>query len=270
MKRKSKSIKIMVISLILIALVSIGGLKYTNIKVENAMQSYLEKEYSSKDVDLKNVHFSLSFNNYIGLAHIDNSEEKYFTLVFNRKGEIVKDYYNDFFDRYGNYKLDESYEELKVNMIASSLLSNKVVDLDGIEIELTHDFLKEIGVAIVTDNSQLRVDEIKNLQSDEEYNEQFNLSSYMHLFFDKYWADIYQEYLEENEKKDSEFYAYYEDEFVNKEAANSPVDDFAESFVTFINEDKPTKLNVSDKKILFFYDFKEFVELRNHTLHNVL
>ncbi len=109
--------------------------------------------------------------------------------------------------------------------------------------------------------------------------------SYINLFFERFWSDIYLEWsdfyyeygiqyygeehlYEENEQTLYEylddFYEKYADRFVTDYAATSPVEDIAETFMLFVLEDNPTGNKVSDKKMRFFYEFPELVEVRDH------
>ncbi len=109
--------------------------------------------------------------------------------------------------------------------------------------------------------------------------------SYVNLFFERFWTDIYLEWsdfyyeygiqyygedhlYEENEQTLydylDDFYDKYAERFVTEYAATSPVEDVAETFMLFVLEDKPTGNKVSDTKMRFFYEFPELVEIRDH------
>ena len=118
-----------------------------------------------------------------------------------------------------------------------------------------------------------------------EYDLDTATDSYVNLFFDRFWADIYLEWsdfyyeygiqyygeehlYEENEELLydylDDFYEKYSDRFVTEYAATSPVEDIAETFMLFVLEDKPTGSKVSDQKMRFFYEFPELIEVRDH------
>lgn len=109
--------------------------------------------------------------------------------------------------------------------------------------------------------------------------------SYINQFFEIFWSDIYlawsdfyykygiQYYGEEHLYEENEqilyeylddFYAKYSDRFVTEYAATSPVEDIAETFMLFVLDNKPVGNKISDKKIRFFYEFPELVEVRDH------
>lgn len=96
--------------------------------------------------------------------------------------------------------------------------------------------------------------------------------SYINLFFQRYWTDIYDEWLEINQEEDEEtlenllydFYGRYPDRFVSDYAATSPEEDIAESFMYFVFAPRPTGESIAEEKILFFYEFPELAALRSH------
>ncbi|MFH0878777.1 MAG: hypothetical protein V2A34_03605 [Lentisphaerota bacterium] len=95
--------------------------------------------------------------------------------------------------------------------------------------------------------------------------------SYINLFFERYWGDIYNEWLEINQEQDeatlenrlSDFYGQYADWFVSDYAVTSPEEDIAESFMYFILAPQPAGDTIAEEKILFFYEFPELVTLRD-------
>jgi hypothetical protein len=99
--------------------------------------------------------------------------------------------------------------------------------------------------------------------------------SYMNQFYQRFWPDIYKEWqLIDKAQNGSEyytmlhnFYSRHSYEFVSEYAASNPVEDMAESWTAFILKPKPTKdYNISDQKVLFFYDFPELVEYRQQII----
>ena len=70
----------------------------------------------------------------------------------------------------------------------------------------------------------------------------FNEDSYLNKFVQKFWTDIYREYIYGGYKTMStyEFHQKYYDHFVSNYAATNPSEDFAESFTTFVLWDDET------------------------------
>jgi hypothetical protein len=109
--------------------------------------------------------------------------------------------------------------------------------------------------------------------------------SYLNLFFQRFWKDLYPEWsdfyyqygvLYEDEEhlyeeydallQDylEEFHDRYADQFVSEYAATSPAEDLAESFMIFVLQDKPEGNLIRDQKVRFFYDFPEMIAARDH------
>ena len=97
-----------------------------------------------------------------------------------------------------------------------------------------------------------------------------NADSYLNLFIDQFWVDIYEEWEEIDLEEDEdtyyelldEFYYSYEDQFITDYAATSPEEDIAESFSFFILTEAPAGDTIAEEKVLFFYEFSELVKLR--------
>lgn len=97
-----------------------------------------------------------------------------------------------------------------------------------------------------------------------------NADSYINLFIEEFWYDIFDEWedidLEEDEdryyERLDEFYYNYEDQFVTDYAATSPEEDVAEAFSYFILAERPEGDSIAEEKVLFFYQFPELIQLR--------
>lgn len=73
--------------------------------------------------------------------------------------------------------------------------------------------------------------------------------SYMQAFLETFWH-------KDHAKNGSNFVTQY--------AATNPVEDIAESFTTFVLQQKPTTIHdIGDEKILFFYQYPELVAIRD-------
>lgn len=97
-----------------------------------------------------------------------------------------------------------------------------------------------------------------------------NPDSYMNLFIEQFWYDIFDEWedidLEEDDDRYydrlDEFYYTYEDQFITDYAATSPEEDIAEAFSFFILSERPRGNSIAEQKVLFFYQFPELIQLR--------
>ncbi len=104
-----------------------------------------------------------------------------------------------------------------------------------------------------------------------------NPDSYINLFFDRFWFDLYAEWQQIETEDDvdlydellDDFYFDHRDRFLTNYAATSPAEDIAESFAFFVLAPKPDAGSAADEKILFFYEFPELVELRGQILNQL-
>jgi hypothetical protein len=95
--------------------------------------------------------------------------------------------------------------------------------------------------------------------------------SYIDLFFNRFWSDIYEEWDIIQSIRDPDtrtdrmrnFYAGHQHEFLTTYSATEPAEDIAEAWMFFILAPQPTgETSTAEEKILFFYDFPELVQLR--------
>jgi len=101
--------------------------------------------------------------------------------------------------------------------------------------------------------------------------------SYINLFFERFWLDLYAEWQAIDTEPDEDvyydrlnrFYETYRDQFLTDYAATSPAEDIAESFAFFILSPRPDLTSIANEKILFFYEHPELVELRRRILNQL-
>lgn len=101
--------------------------------------------------------------------------------------------------------------------------------------------------------------------------------SYINLFVEAFWNDLYDEWLDVDNIEDEDkyydaldqFYYDHEAEFVSDYAVTNPDEDFAETFSVFVMEPTPDGNTVAEEKILFFYRFPELVALRDNIISNL-
>ena len=162
--------------------------------------------------------------------------------------------------------------------------------------QITHTTIHEFGHIITSDPDQIDVDlELVNFlnldnSNEEQRNELFQIKSelcypnimvvdgcakidsYINLFYQKFWIDIISDwdeiqYIEDDEEFHEQsdlFYEKFQDRFVSLYSSTNIDEDIAESWTAFILTDKPLGETISEQKILFFYDFYELVNLREH------
>lgn len=97
--------------------------------------------------------------------------------------------------------------------------------------------------------------------------------SYINLFFDRFWKDIYEEHQSNDVENDLDagldFYNKYQDHFVTEYASTNPAEDIAEVFSVFVAADNaPTGNKVKDQKVRFMYEFEELVAMRAYMKEN--
>jgi len=80
----------------------------------------------------------------------------------------------------------------------------------------------------------------------------------MYTFAERFYREIYSSqkwYL-------YDLFSKYSGEFVCEEATSSIGADMAYSFAEFVVQDKPVGNSIAEQKINFFYDYPEYVEIR--------
>jgi len=160
-------------------------------------------------------------------------------------------------------------------------------------ITLTYTLIHEFGHLLTLNSNQVEVSlpVFNNPDSETIYQQEVdacpryftgegcsNPDSYMSVYFERYWSDIYDEWLAISEEPNDntryelfdKFYTTYFERWVSDYAPSNPAEDIAESFSFFILAPKPDKvISMSDEKILFFYEYPELVNLRTEILGNV-
>ena len=102
-------------------------------------------------------------------------------------------------------------------------------------------------------------------------------NSYINMFYQRYWTEIYNEWkkIDDKKKQDNydrlldDFYRKYKDQFVSDYAPTSPEEDMAESWAFFVLAPKPEGNSVADQKVLFYYDYPELVQLREQIMSRI-
>jgi hypothetical protein len=151
--------------------------------------------------------------------------------------------------------------------------------------ELTYSLIHEFGHILTLNYTQVEPNiELLYQPDDEELLEEAAAScdqyftwegcslpdSYINVFFNRFWSDIYDEWLDIQFEEDDDvyytridnFYFRYQDQFVTDYAATDPGEDIAESWTYFVLKPKPEGNTIAEQKVLFFYEYEELVELR--------
>jgi hypothetical protein len=119
--------------------------------------------------------------------------------------------------------------------------------------------IHEFGHIITLNKDQIDVVELdKNgLDITKTYKE----NSYLKDFYNSFWIDIYDDY---KSYDNNDFYNKYEDQFVTDYAAVNIDEDIAESFRIYIFGIETKKDSIASKKIEFFNNYPELVQLKEH------
>lgn len=141
---------------------------------------------------------------------------------------------------------------------------------------LTETLVHEVGHLVTLDASQLALGDDNPLTCETYllYEGCSHEDSYINLFYQEFWPDIYEEWQQVGEAASeaefqamvANFYKRHFNEFVSGYAATNPVEDIAESWTVFILEPKPRGRNTAEEKVLFFYDFPELVAYREQII----
>jgi hypothetical protein len=94
--------------------------------------------------------------------------------------------------------------------------------------------------------------------------------SYIEVFYERFWADIYDEWATINAIPDDEergmqleaFFIEHQTQFLTEYATTDAAEDIAESWMYFILVPQPDYENVAGEKIMFFYEYPELAQLR--------
>ncbi len=98
--------------------------------------------------------------------------------------------------------------------------------------------------------------------------------SYIHAFYDQFWyGDLEKDWHTVNLYDEWEIYEFFErnyDDFIHDYAASSIYEDITESWTYFVFSERfYYPVDNWEKKVNFFYDYPELVELRAEILRNV-
>ncbi len=101
--------------------------------------------------------------------------------------------------------------------------------------------------------------------------------SYINTFYNHFWVGLYEEWqVIDNIQSDTRrqnrldaFYQKYRDRFVDDYAVTDISEDIAETWAFFVLSPRPQGETMADQKLLFFYQYPELVQVRQHILENL-
>jgi hypothetical protein len=164
------------------------------------------------------------------------------------------------------------------------MLAVDVVDANQ-PVQLTHTLVHEYGHLLTLNADQIPEDsdywgwdqEASGCDTFTYYYGCTNEDSYINLFYEAFWVDIFPDWKEivGDPSEDLEdydvdaverFYEMYSDQFIDDYAPTEIGEDIAESFEYFVLKPMPDGDSIPEQKILFFYQFPELVELREQMI----
>jgi len=171
---------------------------------------------------------------------------------------------------------DESNTKWNFGIDPADLPKGKITDNQ----DFMHTLIHEFGHVLTLNNTQIEPSEADYQVGEDRYLTMEGLAfkeSYINQFVQAFWykadrIDTWDEIQSiHNERKKLDritlFYLNNKEAFFTEYAAESPEEDIAESWTYFILKDRPqnnrTEMN---KKLLFFYQFDELVQMRTEIL----
>ena len=198
--------------------------------------------------------------------------------------ELFTDGYDDFLGAIEEVESDSGF----------FIFSLDLVDMVDEDLNLNADLLfdtiiHELGHIITLSTDQVAWVEEEDSDPGTYFVYEYDLDtfsdSYLNLFFQRFWKDLYNEWsefyyeygvlYEGDEHLFDEYDALLQDSldgfrekhtdiFVTDYAATSPTEDIAETFMIFVLQDKPEGNLIREQKVRFFYGFPEMVAVRDH------
>jgi hypothetical protein len=119
----------------------------------------------------------------------------------------------------------------------------------------------ELGHVLSLSQDQMAADGVRGTYKVEEGT--LRPDSWLNAFYVAFWKNRYPGW-KDNEDPDqaAALYDDHPDAFVTDYAATSPVEDFAETFTTFVVESRPAGTAERDRKVLFFWQIPALVRER--------
>jgi len=143
-------------------------------------------------------------------------------------------------------------------------------DLEQIDFKdfFTYVVIHEYGHVLTLNEGEIKT-EYTNCNTFETQEGCPKTNSYIYQNFQIGWSDIYEEFLQLNEREIIDFYEKYQERFSSDYAATNPGEDIAEVFAFFITtEEAPRGNTIADQKIKAMYDQPYLVELREKIRQN--
>jgi hypothetical protein len=158
--------------------------------------------------------------------------------------------------------------------------------------DLTATLLHEFGHMLTLNSSQVYPDEavLENPNDPHLYEQQAascpqyfarvgcsQQDSYINKFFQQFWTKLYPEWSKVNAARNKKnylpllarFYSNHHTQFITPYSATSPEEDMAETWAYFILNPRPADDSTAHRKVLFYYDYPELVDLRTEIIAGI-
>ncbi len=201
-------------------------------------------------------------------------------IIWNKIKKIIPSKYMSMITKYQVFTdgLDGTLAYVDLNDNKTWTIS---VDLDD-TLDENKEFTKESVKTIIHEMSHIISLNKTQIGGDANNKELYTIKegtlkkdAYLSIFYNEFWKHHMSEHSKNseedntNEYDENSFYSKYKDEFVSDYAASNPVEDFAESFAYFVINDKTIDSSIKSQKIMFFYNYPEFIEIRDDIRNSI-
>lgn len=121
---------------------------------------------------------------------------------------------------------------------------------------------------VTLNETQVSYSAAPNVYTYYDYEVVTNIDSYLNAFSMRFWDLL--KYENKFAQDNYLFYMRHNPDFVSRYASTDPAEDICESFTAFILSEKPDGGSKIDRKMSFFYEYPEFVELRQIIRKNII
>ena len=245
--------------------------KYKNLKADEIMQYIFKGSENLLGIyDIKGSELENKTVPFVTLSKSDEKITKTYPKLWKYVTSIIPESYFENFDRL-IISTDGPYNDLAYVIPNDSIASRWNISIDPADAEeknlfyetIIHEYCHYITLND-TQGSYFKKPVVKTYSDGEIVT---NENSYLNTFNKKFWGILSEEspYVNDGYL----FYLRHKSEFVNEYSSTVVSEDICESFAFFVLRDKPKSNTKVDQKLLFFYNYPEFVEFRNIVRNNI-
>lgn len=245
--------------------------KYNRLNSEELMQYILSG--SENILAIYEIDGSSLINKPIPFVTLEKNDTRVtndYSKLWKAVTNIIPPNYFQNFDRL-IISSDGKYDDLAYVMATDAIGSRWDISIDPADTEDKEFFyetiIHEYFHYVTLNETQGSYFKTPRVQTYSDYEIVTNSDSYLNKFNQRFWGILSEEspYLSDGYL----FYLRHQDDFVNSYASTVVSEDICESFAFFVLRDKPSAANNVDKKLLFFYEYPEFVKFRNVIRENI-